>query len=258
MVTELMVVKVGGHEVDDAAWLASLAKAVVPAGPLVVVHGGGKEVSAVQERLGLVPAWRDGLRVTDADALAVVSMVLSGLVNKRLVSALIGAGVRAAGVSGEDDGVLSATAVAGGALGRTGEVAMVRPELLLLLLEAGIAPVVSPLSRGPDGGALNVNADDAAVAIAAALGARRLLFVSNVPGVRFGPDISAELRAGAVEAAIESGAVTGGMAPKLRAAARAATAGVAEVRIGGIDLLSGGAGTRVSVAGSRTAGERAA
>lgn len=256
--TELMVVKVGGHEVDDAAWLASLGRAVVPAGPVALVHGGGKEVSAVQERLGLVPEWRDGLRVTDSDTLAVASMVLSGLVNKRLVSALIGAGVRAAGVSGEDDGLLSATAIADGALGRTGVVAMVRPELLLLLLEAGITPVVSPLSRGPDGGALNVNADDAAVALAVALGARRLLFVSNVPGVRVGPDIRAELRAGAVEAAIESGAVTGGMAPKLRAAVRAAAAGVPEVRIGGLDLLSGGAGTRVVVAGSGTAEERAA
>lgn len=252
MLSDVTVVKVGGREVDDPEWLGALAAAAAPLAPLVLVHGGGREVSVLQERLGLVPEWRDGLRVTDAATLAVVSMVLSGLVNKRLVSALIGAGIRSVGVSGEDDELLRAEPVAGGALGRTGRVTAVRPELLRLLLEAGVTPVVSPLSRGPDGGALNVNADDAATAVAAALGARRLLFLSDVPGVTLPGGLVPELPEEGIEEWIASGVVSGGMVPKLRAAARA-VADVPVVRIGGLDLLAGGAGTRVLRAAERAA-----
>lgn len=253
MLTDVTVVKVGGRELEPGPPLRALAGALAHAGPVVLVHGGGGEVSALQARLGLVPRWRDGLRVTDEETLDAVSMVLSGLVNKRVVSALVGAGVRAAGLSGEDDGLLRAEPVRGGELGRTGAVVAVSPALLLLLLGAGITPVVSPLSRGPEGGALNVNADDAAVAIAAALSARRLLFVSDVPGVRLEGGVATELGAGAVDAAIEAGAVAGGMVPKLRAASRAAAAGIADVRIGGLSLLTGAGGTRVLAATGRAA-----
>ncbi|MBW3554164.1 MAG: acetylglutamate kinase [Gemmatimonadetes bacterium] len=252
MLSDVTVVKVGGREVDDPAWVGRLSAAVAPLAPLVLVHGGGREVSLLQERLGLVPEWRDGLRVTDAGTLAVVSMVLSGLVNKRLVSALVGAGVRSVGVSGEDDGLLRAEPAAGGTLGHTGRVVAVGRDLLGLLLGAGITAVVSPLCRGPGGGALNVNADDAASAIASAVGARRLLFISDVPGVTLPEGVVPSLPADRIEGAIATGAVNGGMVPKLRAAARAA-ADVPVVRIGGLDLLSGGAGTRVVATAERAA-----
>lgn len=243
------VVKVGGNEVEDAAWVARLADAVASRGGwTVLVHGGGREVSALQRVLGAEPEWREGLRVTTDEAMRAVSMVLSGLVNKRIVAALVGAGVDAIGISGEDGGLLRATASQGGAMGRTGTVATVRAELLRDWMGRGIVPVVSPVSRGPDGGALNVNADDAASAIALALEAEELLLVSNIPGVLSGGDVLASVDGDEVERLIESGVASGGMTPKLRAAARAATA-AERVRIGGLEMLTdAGAGTRVGAA----------
>lgn len=243
----ITLVKVGGNEVDDREWVARLAAAVAERkGGVVVVHGGGKEVTELQRALGAEPEWRDGLRVTTPEAIRAVAMVLSGVVNKRLVSALVSAGARAVGLSGEDDALISAVPARGGALGRTGEVVKVEPRLLLSLLEQGVVPVVSPVSRGPEGEALNVNADDAAAAVAAALGADRFLLVSNVPGVLRDGERIEEVGVGEVEGLIEGGVASGGMAPKLRAAARAAGAGVSEVRIGGLELLAGSAsGTRI-------------
>lgn len=241
------MVKVGGNEVDDREWTSRLAAAIVAhAGPVVLVHGGGKEVTELQRVLGAEPEWREGLRVTTPEALRAVSMVLSGVVNKRLAAALIGAGAEAAGISGEDGPLLLAEPAQGGALGRTGAIREVRARLLETLLAAGIVPVVSPVSRGPDGTPLNVNADDAAAAVAAALGAERFLMVSNVPGVLDGGERIPRISAEQVEPLIESGVASGGMAPKLRAAARAAGAGAGEVRIGGLDLLSDpAAGTEI-------------
>lgn len=243
----LTVVKVGGNEVDDPEWTARLAAAVAssPVGT-VIVHGGGKEVSDLQRALGAEPEWREGLRVTTPEALRAVSMVLSGVVNKRLVAALIGAGAKAAGVSGEDGPTLVAIPARGGQLGRTGEIAEVRTELMLTLLDNGITPVVSPVSRGPDGGALNVNADDAAAAVAAGLKADRFLLVSNVPGVLREGDTLPRVTLVELERLIADGVASGGMIPKLRAAMRAAGAGVGEVRIGDLALLDdAGAGTRI-------------
>ncbi|HEV2146945.1 MAG TPA: acetylglutamate kinase [Longimicrobiaceae bacterium] len=242
----ITVVKVGGNEVDDAAWLARFAASLVlRGGSTVVVHGGGKEITTLQRALGAEPEWRDGLRVTTEASMRAVAMVLSGVVNKRVVSALLSAGTDAIGVSGEDGGLLRAEVLRGGELGRTGEVAQVRTRLLLAWLEQGLLPVVSPVSRGPDGGPLNVNADDAAAAVAAALGATELLLVSNVPGVLRGGEVVRSVAADGVEALVEDGTASAGMAPKLRAAARAAAAG-ARVRIGGLEMLrDAGAGTRV-------------
>jgi acetylglutamate kinase len=243
----ITVVKVGGNEVDDRSWTARLAQAVADAaGRVVIVHGGGKEVTEVQRTLGAEPEWRDGLRVTTSEALRAVSMVLSGVVNKRLVSALIDAGVRAAGVSGEDGAILRAVPARGGQMGRTGEIVGVDTGLIDVLVSGGYTPVISPVSRGEDGGALNVNADDAAAAVAGALRADRFLLVSNVPGVlRDGatlPSVDDE----EVEALIEAGVASGGMIPKLRAGMRASAAGVADVRIGDLGLLTErGTGTRL-------------
>lgn len=247
MLSGITLAKVGGNEIDDARWLERLARAVAQRGaPLVLVHGGGREVTELQRTLGAEPEWREGLRVTTPEALRAVSMVLSGLVNKRLVSLLLGAGVEAVGICGEDGALLRAEPARGGELGLTGEIREVRPQLLLTLLESGYVPVVSPVSRGPQGGALNVNADDAAAAVAAGVAAQRFLLVSNIPGVLDGEAVIPEIAAGEVEELIGSGVASGGMAPKLRAAARAARAGVGEVRIGGLELLGeAGAGTRI-------------
>lgn len=246
MTQPLTVVKVGGNELEDAAWVGALAAALAALpGAAVVVHGGGREVSALQRRLGVEPEWRDGLRVTTPEALQVLRMALSGVVNKRLVGALIEAGVEALGVSGEDAALLCARTARGGLLGRVGEVEEVRDGVLRRLLAAGFTPVVSPVARGADGEPLNVNADDAAAAVAAALGAERLLFVSNVPGVLREGRVVPALDTDEVEMWIEAGIATDGMRPKLRAAATAAAA-VGEVRLGGLAILGDGrAGTRV-------------
>ena len=241
------VIKLGGNEVDDRAWLDALAAAVARrGGRAVLVHGGGKEVTALQRALGAEPEWRDGLRVTTEEGMLAVAMVLSGVVNKRIASALLTAGADAVGVSGEDGALIEARVARGGAMGRTGEVSRVRAALLHGWLDQGLVPVVSPVSRGPDGRPLNVNADDAAAAVAAAMEADELLFVSNVPGVLARGAVLEAVGAGEVEGLIEDGTAAGGMAPKLRAAARAAEAGVARVRIGGVEMLDdGAAGTRV-------------
>ncbi|HEX8432912.1 MAG TPA: acetylglutamate kinase, partial [Longimicrobium sp.] len=178
------VVKVGGNEVDDRAWVARLAAALAARpGNTTIVHGGGKEVTALQRALGSEPEWRDGLRVTTDEGMSAVSMVLSGVVNKRIVAALITAGVDAVGVSGEDGALVRADVARGGSMGRTGEVREVRASLLAAWMAQGLTPVLSSVSRGPDGGPLNVNADDAAAALAVGLGADRILFVTDVPGV---------------------------------------------------------------------------
>jgi acetylglutamate kinase len=245
--TRIAVVKVGGNEVDAAGWLSRLAWAVARReGATVIVHGGGKEVTELQRALGSEPEWRDGLRVTTDETMRAVAMVLSGVVNKRVAAALVTAGVDAVGVSGEDGGLIRAVPMRGGALGRAGEVERVRAELLRALVREGITPVISPVSRGPDGRAMNVNADDVAAAVAAALEADELLFVSNVPGVLSSGNVVGEIGTGEVEALIADGTAGGGMAPKLRAAARAAGR-VGRVRIGGVEMLDdGGAGTRIT------------
>lgn len=245
----MRVVKVGGNLADDAAWMRAVAAAIAGSGtPTVLVHGGGKEVSQLQRALGEEPEFRDGLRVTTPRALEAVRMVLSGAVNKRWVSALVTAGADAVGISGEDGGLLEARVSHGGALGRTGELHTVRAPLLMTLLDAGLTPVISPVSRGPDGEGLNVNADDAAAAIAATLGASELLFVSDVACVRGEHGPVAALDADAAEALLGSGVASGGMRPKLRAAFAAAWGGVHRVRIGDLEMLADGdVGTRIEM-----------
>ena len=242
----LTVVKIGGSLLKDGASLPELARSLAGLpGQTVVVHGGGPEITQWQERVGLSVEWRDGLRVTTRESVQIASMVLTGWMNKRIVSALIGAGQLALGVSGEDGGLLEAVRKEGGRLGEVGEVVAVNRTLLRALLAAGTTPVISPISRGPEGVPLNVNADEAAIAVAAALPASRLLLVSDVPGVLVDGQVVPRLSASDAERLIRSGAATGGMVVKIREALVAAHAGV-EVRIGGGEILRDAAvGTRI-------------
>ncbi|HEV3051486.1 MAG TPA: acetylglutamate kinase [Longimicrobium sp.] len=241
------VVKVGGNRADDAGWIHEVSAGIAASRvPTVLVHGGGRDVTELQRALGVEPEWREGLRVTTPRVMEVVRMVLSGGVNKRWVAALLDAGVDALGVSGEDAGLLRGDVLLGGTLGRAGEVKEVRTALLDGWLAQGLIPVLSPVTRGADGEGLNVNADDAAASVAAAMGAAELLFVSDVPGVKAGGAWVDALDAGAAEALLASGEAAGGMRPKLRAAMRARAAGVARVRIGDVGMLTDDrAGTRI-------------
>lgn len=245
------VMKVGGHELDDPAFVAGLARAVAAlraAGrAVVVVHGGGRAIADLQHKLGLAVHVVDGLRVTDDAGLDVAEMVLSGLSNKRLVAAFLAAGLDAIGLSGVDRGLLRCRPIEHPTadLGRVGTVEHVRVDVLLGLLADGVVPIVSPISLGPDDRSWNVNADTAAAAIAGALGAARLALVSNVPGVRLGDGVAAQLDAAAVEAAIARGAIHGGMVPKVGAAFAALDAGVGEAWIVDLAGLASGRGTAI-------------
>lgn len=243
----LRVVKIGGRPLEDAGWLAGFAAvAARAAGPLVVVHGGGPEISALSERLGIPVSWVGGRRVTPPEALEVAAMVLSGRTNKRVVSALLDAGADALGVSGEDGGLLVAEPVEGGALGRVGRVVSVREKLLRDLMAITGILVISPISRGTDGAPLNVNADDAATAVARALRAEELLFVTDVSGVHDGAVERSELTAEEAAALVANGTARDGMAVKLEAALSAIEAGVPCVRIGSLAMLEDrAAGTAV-------------
>lgn len=210
-------------------------------GALCVVHGGGDEVSAVQKVFGRLPSFVGGRRVTTAADMDLLRMVLSGSANKRLVSALVAEGVHAVGISGEDAGLIEARIVDDGELGRVGKPERVNTSLLLDLLSAGYLPVVSPVSRlngSTDGGALNVNGDDAAAAIAAALAASELLFVGDVPGVLDVGAVIAGLDPERASALMTRGIVTGGMIAKLHAGLKAMEQGVGRVRIGDIEALA--------------------
>lgn len=243
----LRVVKVGGRPLADAGWLTQFgARLRASAVRTVVIHGGGPEVDELSARLGIPVERIDGLRVTTEASLDVASMVLSGRLNKRIVASLLSAGVDAVGVSGEDGALLEAEPAAGGRLGRVGRIVRVRSALLDLLLEHGIVPVVSPISRGVDGGALNVNADDAALAVARAVGAAELIYLTDVPAVRDESGPVAELDAERAAELLASGVARDGMAVKVSAALEALRAGVPSVRIGSIEMLEDtGAGTRL-------------
>lgn len=252
----IVVLKVGGNELDDSAFLFGLAKAVLAVlaeGHFpVIVHGGGKAITDLGERLGLVEQRIEGLRVTDAASLDVAEMVLSGLINKRVVRALVNAGVRAAGISGVDDGTIYVEKMWHplGDLGRVGEIQDIDDHLLRTLIDAGIVPVVSPISFGAlDALSYNVNADHAATAIAAKLGAIKLVFISNVPGILVAGRIVRAVTSRQAEDWINDGIITDGMIPKVRSAIEAVRNGVAQAVITNLAGVQEGTGTGVLGAG---------
>jgi acetylglutamate kinase len=253
----LTVVKVGGKLVDDPESLAALARGLVALeGSLVVVHGGGPEITAWQERLGIPVEWNEGLRVTTPSGMQVTAMVLSGWMNKRLVAALLDAEGRAVGISGEDGRLMEAERKRDGALGEVGQVVAIDIRPIEALLHGGMIPVVSPVSRGPEGAPLNVNGDEAAIALAGSLGADRLLLLSDVPGVLVDDEALESIDAELAAEFVASGAVTGGMQVKVEMALEAARQGV-EVRIGNRTLLDdpeGGTCIRVGRSSATLAG----
>jgi acetylglutamate kinase len=248
-VLNLRVVKLGGNELDRPDWVEASARALKRVEPVVVVHGGGKAVDALSRRLGLPVEKREGLRVTTAEVAEVVEMTLTGAVSRHLVSALRRAGLDALGLAGVDGGLFRAR-VAPGGLGFVGEIVEVRTALLESLLLAGFTPVIAPVTPAADGDAarvpLNVNADHAAAAVAGALGASELLFVSNVPGVEVDGVAQPAIALAEIDALIARGVATSGMAAKLRAAAQALKSGARAVRIGDLRMLDDPtAGTRL-------------
>ena len=217
---------------------------------VVVVHGGGKEITNLLERLGKKSVFIDGLRVTDDETLDATEMVLSGRVNKALVRGLLAHGVRSVGIAGTDGAVLIAAPLVAERedaqgrrfridYGHVGEVTEVHTELLETLLQAHYVPVVSPLALTTQGTTLNVNADTAAARIAGALRAEAFLLLTDVPGVRVsqpgGAAVAAALTAAQVQAYKKDGTITGGMIPKVDACLDALSRGAKTARIASLD-----------------------
>ena len=249
----MRIVKLGGRVQGDARLPAVLAAVWRATGALVVVHGGGDEVSALQQAFGRQSQFVDGKRVTAVEDLDLLRMALSGSANQRLVAAMVGAGVAAVGVSGEDAGMMQAVAQSRATIGEVGTPWLVNAALLHTLLAGGFCPVVSPLARDRDSsaaGVLNVNGDDAAAAIAIAMQADELLLVSDVAGVLVDGAAVSQVDADGVRGLIARGVARGGMAVKLEAALDAMRRGVKRVRIGALDALTDDAhGTVITLTG---------
>ncbi len=215
--SEIVVVKLGGTTLADQRQVLAEVAAIARDRPIVLVHGGGKRMTEWLERLGVPTRFEGGLRVTDPAALEVAAAVLRGVVNSELVAALRDVGCDAVGLSGVDGGLLIGERLPD--VGLVATVTGVRRDLLDSLLVAGQVPVVAPLARDEDGVVCNVNADDAAAGIAAGLGARQLVLMTDVDGVRDASGTKLDsLGIDEAEALIADGTIAGGMVPKVRAA----------------------------------------
>ena len=232
-----IVVKVGGAAMEAAPMARSFSEDVsllLRAGiHVVVVHGGGPQLTEVSAKLGLEARFVDGLRVTDAETLDTATMVLAGSLNTRAVATLAAYGVPVVGLSGVDGGLLVARRRTHPDLGFVGEIVRVNPHVVVTLLDGGFVPVVASLAIDDEGQSYNVNADEAAAELAVGLGAAKLVTLSDVPGVIGGDgDLLSELSVSGVEELLAAdGAVGGGMAPKLRGVVRAIRAGVGRAHL---------------------------
>lgn len=235
---KVIVVKYGGAAMDTVGLASSFAEDVSllqSAGiTAVVVHGGGPQVTNLSERLGIETTFVDGLRVTDAATLDVATMVLAGKLNTEVVASLVTGGVRAVGLSGVDGGLLLARKQSGPDLGFVGEVVHVNADVLRTLTDQRFVPVVASIAVDETTGqAYNVNADVVASQLAIELGAEKLVFINDVPGL-IGPagDLLSELSAAqCLELLAHPGVVEGGMIPKLESAVASLAAGVGRVHL---------------------------
>ncbi len=220
--SDIVVVKLGGTTLAEQRQVLVEVAAIARRRPVVLVHGGGKRMTEWLERLGVQTRFENGLRVTDPAALEVAAAVLRGVVNSELVAALRDAGCDAVGLSGVDGGLLIGERLPN--VGLVATVTGVRRDLIDSLLVAGQVPVVAPLARDEQGRVCNVNADDAAAGLAAGLGARQLVLMTDVDGVRGadGRKLDA-ITVAQAEALIADGTIRGGMVPKVRAALSALT-----------------------------------
>jgi acetylglutamate kinase len=247
---QVVVVKYGGNALaggatgaanltpTDRTGLASFATDIVLMRSVgmrpLVVHGGGPQIGELMTRLGKVPEFVDGLRVTDAETLDIARMVLVGKVNRDIVAAINVHAPLAVGVSGEDAGLISAQA-RDPQLGFVGDVAAVNPDLLQRLLAEDLIPVVATIGSDATGQAYNINADTAAGAVAEAVGAAKLVYLTDVDGIRQDRDDPATRLSAAtaddLDGLLASGAVEGGMIPKVRSCLRAVNHGVPHAHI---------------------------
>ncbi|MCZ6529707.1 MAG: acetylglutamate kinase [Chloroflexi bacterium] len=248
----MRVIKVGGNQLEEPEFRERLASIIAGLpGPMILVHGGGQAVDEIQVLLGSEPEKVQGLRRTGPEALRAALMVLCGQLRAQLVAALMRSGIRAIGLSGFDAGMIRVRKLEHPTvdLGFVGEILKVDTELLRWLLDAGLLPVLSPLSLGLDGQIYNVNSDNVAGAIAEAMGANELAFVSDVSGVHRSGRLVPQLEISQTEILIAKDEIRAGMVPKVRAGSDALRGGVAQVRIVDLPGLASDGGTVLTAEG---------
>ena len=235
---KVVVVKYGGNAMTDPGLAGQFAADMVLLHSVgirpVVVHGGGPQIAQLMGRLGMVPEFRDGLRVTDAETLDVARMVLVGKVNRDIVSAINTHGPLAVGVSGQDAGLITASP-RDPSLGYVGDVSAVNPAIVERLLAEDLIPVVSTIGSDLAGQAYNINADTVAGAVAQALGAEKIIYLTDVPGLLRDVDdpssLISRVDAGTLDQSLGAGEIEGGMIPKLTACVHAVRGGVGSAHL---------------------------
>ena len=235
---KIIVVKYGGNamtseELKDAV-MEDLVLLSMVGVQVVLVHGGGPEISDMLRRVGKESVFCNGLRVTDAETVEIVQMVLAGKVNKSLVALLQKKGGRAVGLSGQDGGMIRAE-MKNPELGFVGEITDIDPRPMLDLLDAGYIPVISTVGCDADGNAYNINADTAAAKIASVLGAESLIVMTDIAGLLRDKDdpstLISKVRLGDVDGLLSEGVISGGMIPKIECCVDALESGVGKVFI---------------------------
>ncbi|MCI6565561.1 acetylglutamate kinase [Campylobacter sp.] len=233
---QVFVIKYGGAAQTDEGLKNDFARDIVLLQlvgiKVVIVHGGGKKINSLLDKLNIESHFEDGLRVTNKDTMEVVEMALSGLINKEITSLLVAHGARAVGISGKDDGLLRASAFNLEKYGFVGKIDAVNEAVINALLKEDIIPVIAPIALGANATSYNINADLAASAIAAKLRASKAIFLSDIKGVL---DKNGELISKLDEAKIaelkNNGTISGGMIPKLEASLECIKAGAKAVHI---------------------------
>ena len=233
---QVFVIKYGGAAQTDEGLKSDFARDIVLLQlvgiKVVIVHGGGKKINSLLDKLNIESHFEDGLRVTNKDTMEVVEMALSGLINKEITSLLVAHGARAVGISGKDDGLLRASAFNLEKYGFVGKIDEVNEAVINALLKEDIIPVIAPIALGANTTSYNINADLAASAIAAKLRASKAIFLSDIKGVL---DKNGELISKLDEAKIaelkSGGTISGGMIPKLEASLECIKAGAKAVHI---------------------------
>jgi acetylglutamate kinase len=229
-----ILIKIGGRAASDKSAFTNLAREMKKLEnnySFFFVHGGGAEVTKISSVFGLEAEFENGIRKTTPQEMDVVDMVLGGKMNKYIVRIFASEGLSPVGISGCDGKIFTGVSITDGS--RTGRVTASDPTLLNLLSESGFLPVISSVSMDTDGTALNINADEAALAAAEAISADKLIFISDIPGILENDEVIHKLTPDDAERKIKDGVISGGMIPKVESSVEALKKGVGSVIIGG-------------------------
>ena len=250
----VIVIKACGQAAENKRALSNLAREIKTLSSkynFIFVHGGGSTVSSIQRIYGIEPVFKNGIRITSEKEMELVDMGLAGSMNKKLVRLFIKNGLSAAGISGADGAMFTGESITDDRC-RTGRIIKTDKKLIKVLLQGGFIPVVSSVSTDPEGGALNINADEAALAVGTAFKAKKILFISDIPGILNGMEQYKTLNENLINDLIDKKIINGGMIPKVKSSLEALKNGVETVVIGNYSeysdlekLLSGEKGTQI-------------